>query len=78
MFSAIYDTFQKCDADMIEINPLVVTKEGKVLAADSKISIDSNAEFRQKELFDQEDKSQGNKNENIAAEHALTYIHIGG
>jgi len=63
---------------MVEINPLVLTKEGKVLAADSKITIDSNAAFRQKDLFDQEDKSQGNPQERHAAEYDLNYIHIGG
>jgi succinyl-CoA synthetase beta subunit len=38
------------DCDMVEINPLVLTKQGKVLCADSKIAIDSNAAFRQKDL----------------------------
>lgn len=42
---------------MIEINPLVVTKQGKVLAADSKITIDDNAVFRQGEIKKEEDTS---------------------
>jgi len=42
---------------MVEINPLVVTKDGSLLAADSKITIDSNATYRQKDLAEQEDKS---------------------
>lgn len=78
MFTKIFECFEKRDCDMIEINPLVLTKEGKVLAADSKITIDSNAEFRQKELFEQEDKSQGNRQEEIAKQFDLNYIHIGG
>ena len=46
MFTKIYECFNARDCDMIEINPLVLTREGKVLAADSKITIDSNALFR--------------------------------
>lgn len=68
----------KKDADMIEINPLVLTKEGEVLAADSKVTIDSNAVFRQKDLADQEDKTQDNPRERHAKNFDLNYIHIGG
>ena len=46
MFSKIYECFMARDCDMVEINPLVLTKDDKVLAADSKIVIDSNAGFR--------------------------------
>jgi succinyl-CoA synthetase beta subunit len=46
MMKNIYDCFIEKDCDMIEINPLVLTKQGKVLAADSKITIDDNAAFR--------------------------------
>ena len=42
---------------MVEINPLVLTNKGEVLAADSKVTIDTNALFRQKDLADQEDTS---------------------
>jgi succinyl-CoA synthetase beta subunit len=42
----LYDCFMKNDCDMIEINPLITTKDGKVLAADSKVTIDDNAAFR--------------------------------
>jgi len=63
---------------MVEINPLVLTTDNKVLAADSKITVDSNAEFRQKDLFDQEDKSSENAKETIAKKWDLNYIHIGG
>lgn len=63
---------------MVEINPLVVTDDGKVIAADSKITVDTNAFFRQKELFAQEDKTQENDAESKAKEFDLNYIHIGG
>lgn len=63
VFSQIYDCFMKRDCDLVEINPLVLTKDDKVLAADSKITIDSNALFRQKDLAAQEDKTQDNPRE---------------
>merc|ERR1719242_2231956 len=63
---------------MIEINPLVLTKEGKVLCADSKVTVDSNAAFRQKDLFAQEDKTQDNAKEAHAKKYDLNYIYIGG
>ena len=52
---SLYDCFVEKDCDMVEINPLITTKEGKVMAADSKVTIDSNAGFRQKELAEAED-----------------------
>lgn len=78
MFTRIYETFVAKDCDMVEINPLVVTNDGQVLAADSKVTIDSNALYRQKDLAAQEDKSQVDGQEAIAAEFDLNYIHIGG
>lgn len=78
MFTKIYETFMARDCDMVEINPLVVTKEGQILAADSKVTIDSNALFRQKDLAAQEDKTQDNPREQHAKNFDLNYIHIGG
>jgi len=63
---------------LIEVNPLVLTKDGRVLAADSKIVVDDNAGFRQQEIKMQEDQSQKNYKERIASQHDLNYIHIGG
>jgi succinyl-CoA synthetase beta subunit len=51
----LYDCFFANDADMIEINPLITTKDGQVMAADSKVTIDGNAGFRQKAHRDAED-----------------------
>ena len=66
------------DCDLIEINPLVLTNDGRVIAADSKITIDDNAGFRQVELAAEEDQSQLNSKERLAKSHSLNYIHIGG
>lgn len=46
MFKHLYDCFLDKDCDLIEINPLVLTKDGEVIAADSKVVIDDNARFR--------------------------------
>jgi len=78
MFKHIFDCFVERDCDMIEINPLVVTKGGQVMAADSKITIDDNAVFRQQELKSEEDTSQHNYKERIAKSFDLNYIYIGG
>ena len=74
----MYDCFVEKDCDMIEINPLVVTSDGQVLAADSKITIDDNAVFRQSEIKSEEDTSQHNYKERIAHSFNLNYIYIGG
>jgi succinyl-CoA synthetase beta subunit len=58
LMKSLYDCFIAKDCDMIEINPLITTKDGKVLAADSKITIDDNASFRQKDMAEMEDKTQ--------------------
>lgn len=78
LFQKLYACFNEKDCDMIEINPLVLTKQGVVMAADSKVTVDGNALFRQKELAEQEDKSQDNAQEAAAKEFDLNYIHIGG
>ena len=78
LMKSLYDCFMERDCDMVEINPLITTKEGQVMAADSKVTIDSNASFRQKELADQEDHTQQNAREHHASKFDLNYIHIGG
>jgi len=55
LMKSMYECFWDNDCDMIEINPLVTTKQGKLLAADSKITIDDNASYRQKHHRDAED-----------------------
>ena len=74
----LYDCFIAKDADLIEINPLVLTKDGRILAADSKCTVDDNALFRQPTLAAEEDTSQQNYKERIAHSFGLNYIHIGG
>ena len=78
LMKSVYDCFMEKDCDMIEINPLITTKDGKLMAADSKITIDDNAVFRQKDLKAMEDVTQMNAKETHAAHYDLNYIYIGG
>ena len=57
IFMHLYDCFFEKDCDLIEINPLVLTKDGEIIAADSKVTIDDNASFRQVDLKADEDVS---------------------
>jgi len=57
MFQNIYQLFMERDADMVEINPMVLTTDRGCMAIDGKITCDDNAAFRQKELVEQEDHS---------------------
>ncbi|GJE55371.1 MULTISPECIES: malate--CoA ligase subunit beta [Methylobacterium] len=73
-----YRAFRDCDGTMLEINPLVVTKDDRVLALDAKMSFDDNALFRRRNIADMHDPSQGDPREAQAAEHALNYIGLDG
>lgn len=78
LFKHLYDCFIERDCDLIEINPLALLKDGSIVAADSKVTVDDNAVFRQPELKAEEDTSQQNYKERIAKKYDLNYIHIGG
>ncbi len=73
-----YRAFRDNDATMLEINPLVVTKDDKVLALDAKMSFDDNALFRRRNIVDMNDPSQSDPREAQAAEHSLNYIGLDG
>jgi malate-CoA ligase subunit beta len=73
-----YRAFRDCDATMLEINPLVVTKDDRVLALDAKMSFDDNALFRRHNVADMHDPSQQDPREAQAAEHNLNYIGLDG
>ena len=66
------------DAMLVEINPLVVTGEGKVIVADAKVSIDDSALYRHPELAGYREESFDNDMDRQAAEQGLTYVHLGG
>jgi succinyl-CoA synthetase beta subunit len=57
LFKHMYDCFMEKDADLIEVNPLALLSDGTIVAADSKITIDDNAIFRQPDMKAEEDTS---------------------
>ncbi len=70
--------FEDCDFSLLEINPLVVTKQGNLLCLDGKINIDDNALYRQPALRDMRDTSQEDERENRARDWELNYIALDG
>ncbi|MDX8430392.1 MAG: ADP-forming succinate--CoA ligase subunit beta [Candidatus Algichlamydia australiensis] len=70
--------FIESDGDLLEINPLVETPDGKIWAVDAKLSIDDNALYRQKEIAAFYDPTQISENEVRAKEHDLAYIGLHG
>ncbi|XP_063220157.1 succinate--CoA ligase [GDP-forming] subunit beta, mitochondrial isoform X4 [Bacillus rossius redtenbacheri] len=74
----LWQLFLNVDAVQLEINPLVETDKGCVIAVDAKISFDDNAWFRQKEIFEMEDKSEIDSREVEASRYNLNYIAMSG
>jgi succinyl-CoA synthetase beta subunit len=74
----LYRIFTECDASLVEINPLIVTKEGNVMALDGKLNFDDNALFRQKEIAAQRDPSQEDERERLASKYDLNYVTLEG
>ena len=70
--------FLDLDASLLEINPLVVTSGGEVLALDAKVNLDDNALFRHPELRELRDKAEEEALEVEASEHALSYVRLDG
>jgi succinyl-CoA synthetase beta subunit len=75
---ALYQLYVERDASLVEINPLIVTKAGELLALDAKINIDDNALFRQPALAAVRDAAQEDPMERRAAEHDLNYVSLDG
>jgi succinyl-CoA synthetase beta subunit len=75
---AIYDLYLERDASLIEVNPLIVTGSGDLLALDAKINIEDNALFRHKDLASWRDATQEDPMERKAAEHELNYVSLDG
>ena len=74
----LYRLYDECDASLVEVNPLIVTKAGDVLALDAKINIDSNALYRQPKLVELRDITQEDEKEREAAAHDLNYVSLAG
>jgi succinyl-CoA synthetase beta subunit len=74
----IYDIMLDADASLVEINPLMVTGSGTVIAADAKFDVDDNALFRQKELAQYREESEEDELEAEAHRRGVTYVHLDG
>lgn len=74
----VYRIFLTLDCSLVEINPLAITKDGRIIAVDTKISIDDNALFRQKELLGFEDTREKDSLELMADKYHLSYIRLKG
>ena len=78
LFDGLYRTFIGCDCSMVEINPLVVTKNGEVLALDAKFNFDDNALYRHPEIAAMRDTAEEDPREVEASKHELNYIGLDG
>ncbi len=78
VMQALYRAFDECDASLVEINPLIITKEGQIMALDAKMNFDSNAFFRQKEILALRDLHEEDPREVEAGKHELSYISLDG
>jgi len=78
LIKKLYQLYLDTDASLIEVNPLITTKAGDIVALDGKINIDGSALFRQKEIAELRDKSQEDEAERKAAEHDLNYVSLDG
>jgi succinyl-CoA synthetase beta subunit len=78
MMQALYRAFDDCDCSIAEINPLILTKEGVVMALDAKMNFDANALFRHKEILALRDLNEEDPREVEASRHELSYISLNG
>jgi succinyl-CoA synthetase beta subunit len=78
LLTAAYRLMMECDASLLEINPMVVTGSGELMALDAKVDLDDNALFRHPQLAGMRDIRQEDLRENAAQQHGLNYIRLHG
>ena len=78
LVSKLYNLFMKYDCSLVEINPLVITKEKKLIALDAKINFDDNSLYRQKEIVEYRDLAEEETLEVEASKYHLNYIKLDG
>jgi len=78
LLSSLYRAFTETDASLIEINPLVVTQDGRVVCLDAKMSFDDNGLFRHPEIRELRDPNEEDPSETEAAKFDLSYVHLDG
>lgn len=75
---SLYNAFEGCDASMFEINPVLKTSDDKIMAVDSKVSLDDNALFRHADYAEMRDTSEEDPTEVEAAKFSLNYVKLDG
>ena len=78
LINSIYKMFISTDANMVEVNPLILTKEEQIVCLDAKVNFDSNALFRHPEIMNLRDLNEENPTEIEASKHDLSYIKLDG
>ena len=78
IMNGIYNIFTAKDASQVEINPLVVTGAGDLMALDAKINLDDNAAYRHPDMVELKDPTQEDPKEHAAEQHGLNYITLDG
>src|SRR5437763_1182216 len=78
LFDGLFRTFMACDCSMVEVNPLIVTPKGEVLALDAKFNFDDNALYRHPDLAALRDIAEEDPREVEASRHGLNYIGLDG
>jgi succinyl-CoA synthetase beta subunit len=78
MIKSLVKLYIESDADLVEVNPVALTPDGKVIAADAKVSIDDNALFRHPEYNEQKDDAAEDPLEAEAAREGIAYVRLGG
>ena len=76
--TSLYTMFQQTDASLLELNPLVLTTDEQFIALDAKFSVDDNALYRQKSIYDYRDMDEEDPKEVEASKHGLNYIALDG
>ena len=78
VFTQLYKVFESLDCMLVEINPMVVTEDNRLLALDAKVDFDDNARFRHKDLLELEDEDEADPLDVEASRHRLNYIRMDG
>jgi len=78
LLKSIYKMFVSTDANMVEVNPLILTKENKIICLDAKVNFDDNALFRHPEVTELRDLNEEDPSEIEASKHDLAYIKLDG
>jgi succinyl-CoA synthetase beta subunit len=78
LIKSVYNMFIGTDANMVEVNPLILTKEKKIICLDAKVNFDSNALFKHPEIIELRDLNEEDPTEVEASKHDLAYIKLNG